>query len=89
VISYRTRTPRPYQCACDHCRLWRGRCFTAEEANGTLVEMHRHLDHDKHTLLAALVDAVILIDKLQRGAGSWTLPEVKKLEAIRLLSLGV
>jgi hypothetical protein len=43
---------------------------------------------ERDILFTALVDAVALIDKLQKGGGSWTLAEVKRLETIRFLSLG-
>lgn len=36
---------------------------------------------------ATLKDAVALIDRIQSGKGEWTVADVKKLEAIRFLSL--
>jgi uncharacterized protein (UPF0264 family) len=37
----------------------------------------------------ALRDAVRLIDRLQRNEAGWTHAEVKRIEEIRLLSLGI
>jgi hypothetical protein len=42
---------------------------------------------DRDVLRAALVDAVAFIDRFRNTEGSWTVADVKRLEAIRLLSL--
>lgn len=46
---------------------------------------------DKLTLLAALKDAVAFMDRLagSKHGGEWTVKDVKRIEEIRLLSLGI
>jgi hypothetical protein len=82
------KTPR-FECACSHCRQWRNRYETTALACASLEKAVTMATFDQIELIRSLRDAVALIEKLQHGGGSWTLAEVKKLEAIRLLSLGV
>jgi len=56
--------------------------------------LHKRYEADRQGLLAALKDAVALIDLMQQRAGRRPLPlldgpDILRLEAARLLSLGV
>jgi hypothetical protein len=54
------------------------------------AKLHKRMIDDQQTLLVALKDAVKIIDEERAGKkSSYTLQDVKRLEAIRLLSLGV
>jgi hypothetical protein len=54
------------------------------------AKLHRRMTEDRGVLLAALQDAVKIIDEERAGKKSaYTLTDIKRLEAIRLLSLGV
>jgi len=53
------------------------------------AKLHKRMTDDRLALLAALKDAVTFIDRLDKGCAGWTIEDVKRLEAIRLLSLGV
>lgn len=45
--------------------------------------------HDMVIFIRALRDAVKYIDRFRNSEGSWTVADVKRLEEIRLLSIGV
>lgn len=54
------------------------------------AKLHKRLMDDRAMLLVALKDAVKIIDEERSGKQScWTNEDIKRLEAIRLLSLGV
>jgi hypothetical protein len=61
---------------------------TKEQAQAQAQEI-TCLKYDKAIYLVALHDLMAFFDKLQRSSGSWTVPEVKRIEEIRLLSIGV
>jgi len=54
------------------------------------AKLHKRMMDDRAALLAALKDAVKIIDEERAGKKSaYTIEDVKRVEAIRLLSLGV
>jgi hypothetical protein len=54
------------------------------------AKLHKRYETDRLALVAALQDAVKIIDEERAGKKSaYTLEDIKRLEAIRFLSLGV
>lgn len=54
------------------------------------AKVHKRLTEDNAVLIAALKDAVKIIDEERNGAkAGWSRDDAKRLEGIRLLSLGV
>lgn len=64
---------------------------TALAKTGELhARTHKRYETDRQALLAALKSAVQIIDEERAGTKSgWTLEDVRRIEAIRFLSLGV
>jgi hypothetical protein len=71
----------------------------AESLRRELIEVHanygrcarsnRAFHDDNIVLRAALRDLMGFFDKVSASSGQWTVAEVKRIEEIRLLSLGI
>ena len=53
------------------------------------AKTHKRYQADRQALLAALKDAVAIIDEERCGKCQWTMEDIRRLERARLLSLGV